>query len=179
MSLCWRIICWRIVLCEVPLNSLEVTCSMRLEILMKWISVEEFSWIFFPVSQLAYGWCWVSVCGCRMRRISLCDSVSTQFPSYRSYRTGFHPVHDPFRINERLSCTVSIRAGGRICTPQVQKLINAGWLVAARKRSLGQGNIFTSVCHSVHGGGGHAWQGAFMAEGMCGMWGACVAGGHA
>ena len=26
-------------------------------------------------------------------------------------------------------------------------------LVTARKRSLGQGNIFTSVCHSVHGGG--------------------------
>ena len=24
----------------------------------------------------------------------------------------------------------------------------------ARKRSLGQGNIFTPVCHSVHGGGG-------------------------
>ena len=26
-------------------------------------------------------------------------------------------------------------------------------LVTARKRSLGQGNIFTPVCHSVHGGG--------------------------
>ena len=39
-------------------------------------------------------------------------------------------------------------------------------LITARKRSLGQGNIFTSVCHSVYGvwgggmhGGGHAWQG--------------------
>ena len=26
-------------------------------------------------------------------------------------------------------------------------------LVTARKRSLGQGNVFTPVCHSVHGGG--------------------------
>ena len=36
-------------------------------------------------------------------------------------------------------------------------------LITARKRSLGQGNIFTPVCHSVHKGGmpgcsgGHAW----------------------
>ena len=30
-------------------------------------------------------------------------------------------------------------------------------LITARKRSLGQGNIFTSVCHSVHRGGGRAW----------------------
>ena len=37
-------------------------------------------------------------------------------------------------------------------------------IVTARKRSLGQGNIFTPVCHSVHRGGrawfysgGHAW----------------------
>ena len=26
-------------------------------------------------------------------------------------------------------------------------------IITARKRSLGQGNIFTPVCHSVHGGG--------------------------
>ena len=26
-------------------------------------------------------------------------------------------------------------------------------IITARKRSLGQGNVFTSVCHSVHGGG--------------------------
>ena len=38
-------------------------------------------------------------------------------------------------------------------------------IFTARKRSLGQGNIFTPVCHSVHGGG-HAWQGG-------------MAGGHA
>ena len=28
-------------------------------------------------------------------------------------------------------------------------------IITARKRSLGQGNIFTPVCHSVHGG--RAW----------------------
>ena len=27
-------------------------------------------------------------------------------------------------------------------------------VITTRKRSLGQGNIFTPVCHSVHGGGG-------------------------
>ena len=37
-------------------------------------------------------------------------------------------------------------------------------LLTARKRSLGQGNIFTTVCHSVHGG-----------EGRCIP--ACIAGG--
>ena len=27
-------------------------------------------------------------------------------------------------------------------------------VITARKRSLGQGNIFAPACHSVHGGGG-------------------------
>ena len=56
---------------------------------------------------------------------------------------------------------------------------------------LRKGNVFTLVCHSVHRkdvcggedergrgglhGRGHAWQGAYMAGGMCGM-GACKAG---
>ena len=35
-------------------------------------------------------------------------------------------------------------------------------IFTARKQSLGQGNIFTPVCHSVHGG--HAWL----------LWGACM-----
>ena len=30
-------------------------------------------------------------------------------------------------------------------------------IFTARKRSLGQGNIFTPVCHSVHRGGVHVW----------------------
>ena len=77
-------------------------------------------------------------------------------------------------------------------------------VITARKRSLGQGNIFTPVCHSVHKGmcmvapeggcawlllggggmcgcsGGHVW---FYLGGMCGfiqggmhgfIWGACM-----
>ena len=68
--------------------------------------------------------------------------------------------------------------------------------ITARKRSLGQGNIFTPVCHSVHRGGvhgcfgrgacvvalgGHAW----LLRGGCawllpgGMHGCCSSGGHA
>ena len=43
------------------------------------------------------------------------------------------------------------------------------FIVTARKRSLGQGNIFTPVCHSVHRGG-RAW---FLRGGMCGC-----SGGH-
>ena len=31
-------------------------------------------------------------------------------------------------------------------------------LFTARKRSLGQGNVFTAVCHSVHRGRGSPWQ---------------------
>ena len=38
-----------------------------------------------------------------------------------------------------------------------------GFIITARKRSSGQGNIFTPVCHSVHRGG----------EGVCG----CSGGG--
>ena len=72
-------------------------------------------------------------------------------------------------------------------------------IVTAHKRSLGQGNIFTPVCHSVHRGGVRGcgepawlWVGVhgcggscvvvgacMVAGGMCG-WGACmVVGGHA
>ena len=38
-------------------------------------------------------------------------------------------------------------------------------LITARKRSLGQGNIFALVCHSVHGGG--AWSRGSAPEGWC------------
>ena len=31
--------------------------------------------------------------------------------------------------------------------------LTANKIITARKRSSGQGNIFTPVCHSVHGGG--------------------------
>ena len=59
-------------------------------------------------------------------------------------------------------------------------------IFTARKRSLGQGNIFTPVCHSLYRGGmhgctgGHAWfySGGCMVlfGGVCVVfiWGACV-----
>ena len=43
-------------------------------------------------------------------------------------------------------------------------------IITARKRSLGQGNIFTPVCHSVHRGGMHGCSGGGMrgcSEGVC------------
>ena len=50
------------------------------------------------------------------------------------------------------------------------------FFITARKRSLGQGNIFTSVCHSVHGRGMHARGDVHV--GVCvHAWGTCVVGG--
>ena len=51
--------------------------------------------------------------------------------------------------------------------------------ITARKRSLGQGNIFTPVCHSVHRGGVRGccqWGVCMVASGGGGVvaWGACV-----
>ena len=39
---------------------------------------------------------------------------------------------------------------------------NPKCIFTARKRSLGQGNIFISVCHSVHGGVCVVWGGTSM-----------------
>ena len=53
----------------------------------------------------------------------------------------------------------------------LQKLF---YVITARKRSLGQGNIFTPVCHSVHGGGGggvRGWKACVAGGGMCGQGG--------
>ena len=53
-------------------------------------------------------------------------------------------------------------------------------IVTARKRSLGQGNIFTPVCQSVHRGacvvGGGAGGGGVCGcwGGVCGCWGVCM-----
>ena len=50
------------------------------------------------------------------------------------------------------------------------------FFITARKRSLGQGNIFTSVCHSVHRRGVRARGGVHV--GVCvHAWGTCVVGG--
>ena len=55
-------------------------------------------------------------------------------------------------------------------------------IFTARKRSLGQGNIFTPVCHSVHRGGG--MHGCLGGACVVARGGACVVapggvGGHA
>ena len=55
-------------------------------------------------------------------------------------------------------------------------------LFTARKRSLGQGNIFKPVCHSVHRGGTWSWgvpgPGRVSALGdVCSSRGACSQGG--
>ena len=57
-------------------------------------------------------------------------------------------------------------------------------IFTARKRSLGQGNVLTPVCHSVYQGGVHNWEGGAvwlggisMAVGCEWLWrGSCVAG---
>ena len=56
-------------------------------------------------------------------------------------------------------------------------------LITARKRSLGQGNILTRVCHSVHRGGVRGFREAYMVVGGHAwlLWGGVcmVAGGYA
>ena len=45
---------------------------------------------------------------------------------------------------------------------------------------LREGNIFRSVCHSVHRrGGGAGWGHVWLGGGICGWGGVCMAGGHA
>ena len=52
-----------------------------------------------------------------------------------------------------------------------EREISLSWLITARKRSLGQGNIFTSVCHSFCSQGGYAWH-------ACPLPQACTPPGH-
>ena len=53
--------------------------------------------------------------------------------------------------------------GGQPSTTRQSEVAFFPPLISAPKRSLGQGNIFTRVCHSVVAGG-HAW-----------LWGTCMA----
>ena len=61
---------------------------------------------------------------------------------------------------------------------QIKQVHFALIIFTARKRSLGQGNIFTPVCHSVHRGGvrGCSWGACVVAPGGC-AW--LLPGGHA
>ena len=52
-------------------------------------------------------------------------------------------------------------------------------IITAGKQSLGQGNVFTPVCHSVHGGLGFAYhrshdEGVCIQEGFVSRWSASV-----
>ena len=63
---------------------------------------------------------------------------------------------------------------------QVRQHSELQYFITARKRSLGQGNIFTPVCHSVHRGGMHSWSGGACVVALGGacvvaLGGACVA----
>ena len=57
------------------------------------------------------------------------------------------------------------------CRKCSRGFITNGPIVTARKRSLGQGNVFTRVCHSVHRGRGSAWRGGGSASS-----GGCIQG---
>ena len=46
---------------------------------------------------------------------------------------------------------VNVLTHNRTC---VNEIVCTAFIITTRKRSLGQGNIFTSVCHSVHRGKG-------------------------
>ena len=83
-----------------------------------------------------------------------------------------------------------IRARDKTTTTLLQRLVRSEVihtrivvisLITIRKRSLGQGKIFTPVCHSVHRGGVCGCQGgAWLPGDMHGCGGVCmVAGGHA
>ena len=105
---------------------------------------------------------------------------------------GVYQPHSPGRHTPPpLVDTPPCRHPDRPCWDTVNKRAEC-ILVTARKRSLGQGNIFTPVCHSVHRGacvvvGGCAWLwGACMVVGGvhgCGghvwLWGACMVAGGA
>ena len=66
-----------------------------------------------------------------------------------------------YLLNIKLECLgprareTSIQCLSRLYTSQQKEIFqNISRIFTARKRSLGQGNVFTPVCHSVHGGRG-------------------------
>ena len=65
-------------------------------------------------------------------------------------------IHQWNRWEHYSLLVADLRGSSPARTPYGQKCFKFHAVFTARKRSLGQGNIFTPVCHSVHGGGG-AW----------------------
>ena len=62
--------------------------------------------------------------------------------------------------------------------PLISMGSKANFIITARKRSFGQGNIFTPLCHSVHGGGGRVpGPGGCLVRGGCLVQGGAWSGG--
>ena len=61
---------------------------------------------------------------------------------------------DPVHFSSRQSLYVRVQTSVDLLT--ATGLVHL--FITTLKRSLGQDNIFTSICHSVHGGGGGASQ---------------------
>ena len=117
------------------------------------------------------------------RSLCLPDLFRPNFIYFLNYITR---SCESYETNETDGTLLCIHSHVPFSTPLlIIMLQNIGLLLlfvffTARKRSLGQGNIFTPVCHSVHGGGMHGERGACMVKGgmhgwggMCGRGGVC------
>ena len=49
-------------------------------------------------------------------------------------------------------CFLRVHTNGVYCYVRALYLFSSSYIFTARKRSLGQANVFTPVCHSVYGG---------------------------
>ena len=49
-------------------------------------------------------------------------------------------------------CFLRLHTNGVYCYVRALYLFSSSYIFTARKRSLGQANVFTPVCHSVYGG---------------------------
>ena len=103
--------------------------------------------------------CWT----CSVHVAEVADMGLLQQLMYPMYKVERHPGF----------CIQSSSHISRIPTHQLSaKIISENNdIITTRKRSLGQGNIFTPVSHSVHGGG-RAW---LLPGGVRGfIWGVCM-----
>ena len=118
--------------------------------------------------------CMYSVCTLTKDTSSVADRHSKILDPPPNSWSDFHAVFRKFWTNTRLANPpppFRVRA--------LSESLDWPLIITARKRSLAQGNIFTPVCHSVHGGacvvapGGRAW---FYSEGVCMalFWGVCM-----
>ena len=91
--------------------------------------------------------------------------------------TGFILRHGSFADGVNVEICILFRGGIQIKILMRCHLIrNQNEHFTARKRSLGQGNVFKPVCHSVHGGGvsvparitGHMTGGSLSRESLSG-----------